>query len=397
MGGTEGLDEATARWLTAAGREVVTRAAALFAEGEDALRIGVVLREGGLPPARAAAAAMAARARLAASANGWQADELLTTAAALEQASHPLVARWRSRRFAGHDTADLCAGTGSDATAIAATARRLVVVELDPGRVLLLAHNLRHHRAAAVRGDALRPPIAIGVAVHADPSRRTPRGRVRRLARYVPAVPALLAATEEAPGRAITVSPAVDLDDPDLPPGAEIEFIAVQGQLVEAVIWLGELRAPGVHATATLLPEERTWSRTTEVPGEVTIAPIGAILIEPNPALVRARGHDGLAERIGAHRVSRVRALLTTQSDPGPSPWYRRWLVEAVLPAHQRAVRTWLRSAPDAPLEIATAGIEATPSGWWEVLGRPQRGPQGRRLWLLRLDEGGVAVACRAI
>jgi hypothetical protein len=189
----------------------------------------------------------------------------------------------------------------------------------------------------------------------------------------------------------------VDLDDPDVPAGTEIEFIAVQGRLVEAVLWSGELRRTGVHATATLLPAEHVWSRTTPAIGQVTTAPIGPILVEPSPALVRARAHDGLAERIGAQRVSGVRALLTAQADPGPSPWYRRWAVEAVLPAHQRAVRTWLRSAPEAPLEIATAGIEASPSAWWEALGRPQRGPNGRRLWLLRLDEGGVAVACRSI
>lgn len=397
MDGPDALDEDTARWLTGEGLTVVARIAERFAAGDDALAVGADLRRDGLDGAKAAGAAAAAQARLAATAAGWDTPDLLATTTAVEQASHPLVANWRAQRFAGRPVADLCAGVGGDATALARHAAQVVAVERDAARTILLAHNLRNTPAHVVQGDALAPPVPSQAQIHADPGRRTPRGRARNLGEYLPDVGRLLAVTARFPGRGLTVSPAIDLDDPVLPVEHEMEFLDVGGRLVEAVVWTGELRVPGIAATATLLPEGHQWQRTGGQRAIAPVGPIGALVVEPRPALVRARAHDELAERTGARRIARSRSLLTLDDDPGPSPWYVRFVVEAQLPAQPRAVRAWLRTQEPEPLEIATAGFDADPQRWWHDLGRPDRGPQGRRLLLVRLDDGAAALALRAM
>lgn len=390
------LDVATARWLTGEGLAVVRDVADRFTAGASPLVVGTELRAAGLDVGFAAAASAAAEARFHAATQGWRVPELLTTSLALQQGSHPVVADWRARRFADDRVADLCAGTGGDAWALTEVAAAVVAVERDEARGLLLNHNLAG-RAAAVCGDALAPPVASSVLVHADPSRRTARGRARHLGEYTPDVRSLLEATARFPGRGITVSPAVALDDPHLPTDHELEFIEVDGRLVEAVIWTGALRRSGTVAQATLLPDGLTWTRQAGPRERVAVGGIGTVLIEPTAALVRARAHDDLAMRIGANRIARSRSLLTIDDDPGPSPWYRRHRVEAVLPAQARAVRAWLRTAPEAPLEIAVSGLDADPRRWWDELGRPERGPRGRRLLLVRLDEGAAAISTRAL
>ncbi len=408
----EQVTASTARWLVAApGRAAIAAARAAIAAGADELELATQLRERGLDPARTAAAASAAHARRALAGRlathgderpRWAGravlDELVLTRDAEQQASHPVVATWRARRFGGDGAVlDLCAGAGVDAIALGAAAGAVVAVERDEARAVLARHNLvtAGVRGAVVVGDALRPPVRAAGRVHADPSRRGPRGRARRLADYRPPVAHLLEVLAEVAGAGVVVSPAVAWDDPDLPAGAELEFIQVGTELIEAILWVGELRGQGVRATATILPDGVSRRRTA---GTVRLAvgPVGAWLVEVAPAAVRARIHAALGAEIDARRIARRRALLTTDTPPPTSPWWRAWRVEAVLPPRPRHLRAWLADREDLPLEVAAHGVDADPVALLRALGGPPRGPQGRRIHLVRLDEGARAIVCRA-
>lgn len=394
---TEQLDGPTAAWLIADGRQLVADAAARLAAGESLLRVGTDLRGQGLDPVRAAAVTDAAAARRAVDAGRSPVpDEWLLTRAGLEQLSDPAVAAWRARRFSGAGVAvDLCAGLGGDAWALAGHAATVIGVERHAARVRLLAHNVRS-RAAVVRADALAPPVRPGSLLHADPDRRTPRGRARWLDDHEPPVGRLrrAAARCRARGIGITVSPALAWHDRALPEEAEIEFLQVDRDLTEAVLWLGALRREARRATATLLPEGRTRSRSGPVERVAVRAP-GAVLVEPAAALVRARLHDELAREQGLWRIAERRALLSGERVP-PSPWWRRWRVEAVLAARPRPVRRWLRDADELPVSVAVHGLQASPEAWLAALGSPPRGPRGRRLHLVRTDDGAVTIVTRS-
>lgn len=393
------LDLLDAEWLVTDGVDLVTDTVTALDSDEDELAAVARLRATGLPASRTAAVVAAATTRRRARDTWPQADRLLFTRRALEQASDPQVSAWRTRRLAGADVWDLCAGVGGDAIAAARHGAHVTAVDLDAARLVLLRHN-----AAAlglvidtVHADALTVAVPDGALVHADPGRRLGDRRLRRLADHLPPVGDLLAAHAHARGTGVVLSPAVDLDDPDLPRAAELEFVQVGNDLREAVVWTGGLRTEGVAARATLLPEGDTLVRPAD-DGSVglPVGPIGEVLLEIAPAAVRARLHERIGALHGARRLARGRALLTLDVPPAPDPWTRWRRVHAVLPVRPKAVRAWLRHREIDAVEFAAHGMPLDADSWWRALGRPPRGPAGWRIELVRLDDGGRVLLTRA-
>jgi hypothetical protein len=404
--GHDDLDVDVAAWLVSDdGLEAVARTDAELRVGAEVLTVVTARRRDGLDARRAAAVVDAAQARVRARARWPDADRLVFTRSGLEQASDPAVSAWRAQRFADHDhVEDRAAGCGGDTLAIAATGAQVTALDRDAARLRLLAHN------AAVRGldvttvvaDALtHPPPAEG-PVHVDPGRRLGGRRVRRLAEHRPSVPAVaahLATVAEGPGLGVVLGPGVDLDDPDLPDRVELEFVQLGRHLVEAVAWSGGLRAPGADRTATILPdpasvdavEPATRSRGTRGP-RLAVGAVGDLLVEVAPAAVRARLHDEIGAEIGARRLATRRALLTVDGDLLASPWWRARPVEAVLPAGPRAIRRWLQGVDTRPVEVVLHGVDLDPVGFRRAIGDPPGGPNGRRIELVRGDDGAFAV-----
>ena len=392
------LDLDTARWLVSEpGLDVVRTATAALDDGRDELVLGTRLRDRGLDPSRAAAVMAAAIARRRARRRWPRADELLFTREALEQASDPEVSAWRARRYWPAPVWDLCAGVGGDALALATRTAEVTALDHDPARLVLLEHNARvlDRRVTTVVADARDLTAPPGVLVHADPARRRGEHRARSLAEHHPPVGELMAVLGAAEGAGVVLSPAVALDDPDLPRHGELELIQLDGRLVEAVVWTRALRRDGAEATATLLPSGETRSRGRRGP-QLPVGSVGDLVVEVAPAAVRARLHDEIGAQIAARRLATHRALLTVDVPPPSSPWYVARAVETVLPARPAAVRRWLRGAGERPIEIALHGVDIDPATWWRALGRPPRGPRGRRIELVRTDRGALAVVCDA-
>jgi hypothetical protein len=394
------IDVEVARWLVSPpGLDAVAQATARLDAGAEPLTVAAELRGRGTAPERGSAVLAAATARRRARHRWPDADRLLFTREGLEQASDPEVSRWRARRLAvgGREVLDLCAGIGGDTLALAALGASVIAVDQDPGRLELLAHNARACDLDVITrvDDARRATASPDTWVHADPGRRRDGRRVRVLRDHLPPVPDLVDRFGDAPAMGIVLSPAIDLDDRDLPDG-ELEFVQLGNSLVEAVVWLGGARDGSAMASSTLLPDGVHLVRRQE-PQVLATGPVGTHLVEVVPAAVRARLHDELGRRIGAHRLAANRALLTTAGPPPGSSWYRARPVETVLPAHPRAVRRWLRSAPERPLEVVLHGVAGSTERWWRELGRPPRGPSGRRIELVRTEEGAIAVVTLAV
>ncbi|MFA9445220.1 hypothetical protein [Egicoccus sp. AB-alg6-2] len=395
----EELNVGTARWLVDVGRALVASTTAELDAGATEVAVVAALRGQGLTAPRTAAVVAAASARRRARDRWPQAERLLFTREGLEQASDPEVSAWRTRRLAGQAVWDLCSGLGGDALAAAENGATVTAVDLDEARLVLLEHNARALDLDVVTrpGDALAVEVPDGALVHADPGRRRADGRrIRRLAEHLPPVGALVARHASSRGLAVVLSPAVDLDDPELPPAAELEFVQFAGTLRESVAWTGALRTAGVAARATLLPGGHTRPRHTDAPRlRRPVGEVGGVLIEVAPAAVRARLHDEIGAEIGARRVAETRALLTADDVPTPSPWYDHREIHAVLPPRPKPVRTWLRTRDVDAVEFASHGLPLDTPAWWRALGRPPRGPAGWRIELVRTDDGGRVLVTR--
>lgn len=395
-----------ARWLVdREGLAAVASVTAALDGGADELTVARRLRDDVGPPDRRAAALSAAVARRRARPRWPDADRLLFTRTALEQASDPAVSAWRARRLAGDRTVeDRGCGVGGDTLALADAGADVLAIDHDAGRLVLLEHN------AGVRGvvvrtrvaDALTHPVPRGGPVHADPGRRVGERRVRTLADHRPSVPALLAHLDvvvRGAGVAVALSPAVDLDDPGLPSAAELEFVQVAGDLVESVLWTGGLRNAGDQASATLLaPDGSVRAQRGRGPRgpDLPVGSIGDAVLDVAPAAVRARLHDELGAEVGARRLAQRRALLTVDGDPPVSPWWRVRPVAAVLPARPAAVRRWLATAEPRPVELVRHGLDVDLTVFRRGLGRPPGGPSGWRVELVRLDRGATAIVTDA-
>lgn len=405
MGSAGDRTSSAAVWLVSdAGLESIAEATGELDAGRTELAVAEYLRRR-LDPARSAAVAEAAVARRRARDRWPQAEQLVFQRETLEQASDPAVARWRAARFAGRDVWDLCAGAGADAAALATAGATVTAVELDPARAVLLRHNLEVLGVDVdVRcTDALGVRLPPDTVFHVDPSRRDGERRLRRLTDLRPPVDELLTSHGAAPGFALTLAPGLDAVDPVLNAGApatrarEVEFVQVDGQLTEAVVWGGELARSGIETTATLLPAAHELRRPAHsAPARLAVGEPGTFLVQVAPAAVRARVHDGLGAAIGARRIAEHRALLTTDDAPPASPWYVVRSILAVLPARAPAIRRWLAAADPSPVEVVFHGVDGDPAAWWRALGRPRRGPTGWRVELVRRDRDSIALITRS-
>jgi hypothetical protein len=378
------------RWLVSAeGLDLLEQAVSSIRAGAAHLQIATTLRARDIDTSQTHAVLSAAMSRLRS--EGTYPAGSVFTKEALEQASPPAAARWRAQRFGDAGIVfDLCSGAGADASELA-TFARVVAVDRSESRAVLAKHNTRSLDVEVIVGDALAAPLDATGFFHVDPSRRTTKGRPRRLAEYEPAVPDLLSALSPAEGACVLVSPGIDLADPGLPGDAEQEFIQIGPDLVECALWLGSLRR--ARASATLLPQGITLTRDDD-PIRLPPGKPGSFLIVPVPAVTRARIHERLGAEINARKIDRDRALMTTDEDPGHSAWWSSWRIEAHMAMHARGISAWLRSAPPLPLEIEFVGYRGDLERMWHNLGRPARGPNGRRLFVVAERDGARAYLC---
>jgi SAM-dependent methyltransferase len=295
------------------------------------------------PPEVAKAALETAILRVKAADKFAHADRMYFTREALEQATSEAVARHRAARFAGFErVADLCCGIGGDALALAAARLTVEAVEADPLRVAMGEANAAAlglgERIRFQVGDALAVPLPGVRAAFADPSRRADGRRHLDPEDYTPPLSALRDRFPPNFPLAVKAAPGVawsDLRGAD----AEAEFVSLDGELKECVLWFGPLRTTARRAT--VLPSGEALA--AEVPKEPRpVVPVGAVLYDPDPAVTRAGLVHDLAERIAADPIDFEVQLLTSARHT-PTPFATALAVEHAAPFHAGRLRDHLR------------------------------------------------------
>jgi len=280
---------------------------------------------------------------------------------ALEQATSEPVARHRARRFAGGSIVfDLGAGIGGDSLALARIAP-VTAIERDPIRIALLQANAGAagliDRLRPIQADLLRLPLRFpaGALAFADPGRRAQGRRLRGVQRYEPPLRVVQGWLPALAGLAVKVSPAVkreELRGLD----CEIEFVSLAGELKEATLWFGALRAGARRAT--VLPAGA--SIEGEVEADVPTGPLGRFLLEPDPAVLRAGLVRTVAAQLGAHPIAPEIAFLS-QDEIRPSPFVRAYRVLDVAPFRQKSLQEMLVARGAGRVTIKRRGSAVEP------------------------------------
>ncbi|HLU64152.1 MAG TPA: class I SAM-dependent methyltransferase [Protaetiibacter sp.] len=330
----------------------------------DVVRIVSRLRGAGHPPELVAAVLTQARLRTRARARFHDfAERMLFTPEGLEQATRLQVAALHAGRMARAgmtSVADLGCGIGADALAFASLGLRVVAVERDEVTAAIAAYNLAPFpEARVVHGDALEEEPADVDALWFDPARR---GGGRRLADptdWSPPLDAVFARAAERPS-GIKLGPA--LDHALLPEGVEAQWVSVDREVVELVVWTGALAREGVGRSALLLGRDGSAELTASGPApDAEVGPLGEYLLEPDGAVIRARLIGELAHRVEGRMLDGTIAWITSDEAP-VTPFGQAFRVREELPFDTRKLKTALRERGVGTLEIKKRGVDVDPA-----------------------------------
>lgn len=320
------------------------------ARHDDPLEAVTALRKM-FPPELASAASEMACLRRKAADRFPHADRMYFTREALEQASSYAVSAWRARRYTEFDrVADWCCGIGADSLAIAehTTVEGLDTDGLRAAIAQANAEALGFHDRASFRVADCLAESPTADAVWADPSRRPGGLRVTQPGRYEPPLGAL---RERAGNLPIGVKCSPAIAHGDIPPDAEAEFISLNGELKETVLWFGALKT--ADRRASILPEGLSM-----VPGEgrAPVRPPGGYLLDPDPAVARAGCVDTLAQELDAWRIDSTISYLSSNI-PIHTPWAQTLTVLDCVPFNLKRIKALIRERGWHAEEVRKRGV----------------------------------------
>jgi SAM-dependent methyltransferase len=287
--------------------------------------------------------------------------------------------------------ADLGCGLGSDALAAARAGISVYAVEADPLTAAMAAANCAAAdlagRVTVQCADATTVRVEDYDAVFADPARRTAgRGRVFDPRAWSPPWDFVAGLPGRVPRTVLKLAPGVGHEL--LPPGAEGEWVSVDGDLVEAAFWCGPLA--GSPRRATLLPggAELVGSGAERAP----VGVVGRYAYDPDPAVVRSHLVAEFAATVGG-RLADPEIAYVYADEAADTPFGRRLEITDVLPFSLKRLRALIRDRQVGRLEIRKRGSALEP----DRLRRDLRlsGSRAAALVLTRVAGAPTALLCR--
>ena len=401
-----------ARLLTPGGQALVAEAVQAYADAAgdpvraaDLLRRGELLRRGqaALDPALAAAAMNQAALRSrAATKFGADAARMWFTTEGLEQSTRTEVARHRAARIArwlraaGDGSAagtvlDAGCGIGGDLVALARSGTVVAGVDLDPLRVAVAAANLRalDLPGAVQVADATTLDLSPFGVVFADPARRTARGRTFDPDAYLPPWSWL----ERLLTRPACAKVAPGIPHGRVPAGVEAEWVSLDGEVKEAVLWSPELAVTARRATVVRGAGLATLTAADD-PRQAEVRSPGRFLHEPDGAAIRAGLVTAVAAAVEGWLVDEHIAYVSTDAATS-TPFARRFEVLETLPYQEKQLRAALRARGIGRLTIKKRGVAVVPEQLRTRLAL--RGDAEATLVLTRVKGKGTALLVRPL
>lgn len=343
---------------TSAGLSALARAAEL--NPTDATLLACVSRlRSEFPASLAAAALETTLLRRKATGKFTRAADMFFTREALEQSSSEVVSRYRAERFAPFArVADLCCGIGGDTIGLAADLE-VIAVDNDPLHLAMAEANVGAYgcgaRTTFLQSDVLTIELPTHDGVFADPDRRSGGKRHVSIKHYQPSIAALRDRLDRDCPLGIKVAPGVPHQEIEAL-DAETEFISVDGELKECVLWFGPLRSTGRRATLLPSREMLFGERALDCGVEKPLA----YLYDPDPAVVRAGFVTNLANALSASLIDEQIAFLTS-AHWTPTPFATAYRIDEEHPFHLKKLAERLRALKVGRITVIKRGSAVEP------------------------------------
>jgi hypothetical protein len=174
-------------------------------------------------------------------------------------------------------------------------------------------------------------------------------------------------------------------------PETEFAVVSDRGDVVEAGLYRGALRDPGVHRSATLLPSGACLSDTDLPSGPPPVGAVGAFLHEPDGAVIRAGLVAAVVDSVDGRMLDPRIAYFTTDAAVD-TPFAASYEVHAVLPFGVKQLRAHLRAQDVGGVVVKKRGSAVDVDELRRSL-RLDPGAAGRRtLFLTRIGDDPVVV-----
>lgn len=378
------------RWLLSSpGQALLAEAMRSDLRESERLRVLTYLHRRA-PAEQAAAAYETALLRRRAASKFARASEMYFTREALEQASGERIAAYRAERFAAYgQVGDFCCGIGGDTLSLAQRAQ-VHAIDFDPLRLAMAHENARAHgvqaRVQFVEADLTQMSLSSVDAIFFDPARRSAGKRVFKLADYSPPLSLVKDWRRQAKLIGVKASPGIRDGEIATLRDAEVEFISLDGELKEAVLWFGEGVQPSRRATL-LAPDQRITQDASRPSSKPPISEPLTYLYEPDPAIIRAHVVQWLAHELGAAQLDAEIAYLTSDQQRA-TPLARCWRVLAWLPFQLKNLRARLRSLDAGAVTVKKRGSPLDT----DALARQLSGSGSRELVVVLTQASGKPV-----
>ncbi|MFQ3674767.1 MAG: methyltransferase domain-containing protein [Aggregatilineales bacterium] len=318
---------------------------------------------------------------------GEAAQRMFFTADALEQASHPWIVR-HGRSLRSAEVWDMGCGIGTDSIGLAQQGKRVIGIDLDPVRVAMAQLNAEAQGASAEFrvGDA-REALTTTGAIFFDPARRSDGRRLYHVEQYQPPLSTLR--RWQAAEVVVKLSPGVELDEV-AEYGGRIDFISVEGELKEALLYVDPTQPQQREALLLTATGAQRFTPLPLLPERELRPPLGWLL-EPDPAIIRAGLVRDLAHMVDAYQMDEQIAYLTAEQPPEHVA-LRAWRVRAWMPFHLKRLRAYLQAHNIGRVTVKKRATPITPEALIRQL-KP-RGDNACVIVLTRHLDDPIAIIC---
>lgn len=319
------------------------------------------------------------------------ADRMLFTDDSLQQASDPRIRQYRAHLLTPRSVLDVCCSIGSDALAFAQAGHSVLGLDIDPVRIAIAQFNasVMGYDAQFDLADVTQSVPDTYDLIFYDPARRTADGnRIFNIEQYLP--PVSLIHHFQAEEIAVKLSPAVDLSQLDSY-GGQVEFISVNGDLKESVLWKNRVISKPI---ATLITDEISHFEH-EYEAQVEITEPKQWLFEPDASILRAGLVQNLAITLDATMLDDTIAYLTLDKHV-LRPWGRYWRILDWMPFNLKKLRRYLVDHNVKTVTVKKRGFPMSPE---EVIAKLKlkKGDESRVLVMTRWQGQPIVIICSEI